>query len=103
MLETLEDLEVDAAMVWSICNETFSLTAYEAIAAGAALVTGPDSGNVAALAREGGHGLVLTEAELMTQIESGALLKLARGKRRPRLYDLAYSALTVDLLPERQP
>ncbi len=103
MLETLEALEVDAAMVWSICNETFSLTAYEAIAAGAALITGTDSGNVAALARDGGHGLVLTEAELMAQIETGALLKLARGRRRPQLYDLAYSALTVDLLPERQP
>lgn len=101
MLETLESLQVDAAMVWSICNETFSLTAYEAIAAGAAIITGTDSGNVAALAGAGGHGLVLTEAELMDQIETGALLKLARGKRRPRLYDLAYSALTVDLLPER--
>jgi hypothetical protein len=40
--------------------------------------------------------------QLMAQIESGALLKLARSKRRPRLYDLAYSALTVDLLPERR-
>jgi hypothetical protein len=102
MLETLETLEVDAAMVWSICNETFSLTAYEAIAAGAAIITGTDSGNVAALAGAGGHGRVLTEAQLMAQIETGALLKLARHKRRPRLYDLAYSALTVDLLPERR-
>ena len=99
MRDALRHLEVDAAMIWSLCLETFSLTAYEAAAAGAAIVTGPDSGNVAAFAQEGGHGLVLQdEAALISMFESGEILQLARTRRAPTLYDLAFSNLTADLI-----
>ncbi|MFN3512991.1 MAG: hypothetical protein ACK41C_08105 [Phenylobacterium sp.] len=101
MREALEGLGVDAAMVWSLCRETFSFAAYEAAAAGAAVVTCADSGNVARFVRSGGHGLVLeTEGELLDMFETGAILDLARDRRGARLYDLAFSALTVDLLTE---
>ncbi|WP_309644910.1 hypothetical protein, partial [Phenylobacterium sp.] len=99
MRDAIRRLDVDAAMVWSICRETFSFTAYEAVAAGAAVVTGPDSGNVEAFAHENGHGLVLDdEAALIAAFESGDILALSRDVRSPVVQDLKFSALTVDLL-----
>jgi hypothetical protein len=113
MRDALETAEVDVVLAWSICRETFSYVAYEAAAAGAAVITGPDSGNVAAFVDETGHGWVLPdEAALWAAFETGEVLQLARGRRRPMLYDLDFSALTLDLgrndLPggrtdERQP
>ena len=101
MRDALRRLEIDAAMIWSLCLETFSLTAYEAAAAGAAIVTGPDSGNIAAFTQGGGHGLVLPdEAALFAMFESGEILQLARARRAPPLYDLEFSNLTADLIAE---
>ena len=69
------------------------------MAGGAAVIAGPDSGNVAAFVEETGHGLVLAgEDALAAALESGGLADLARARRKPQLYDLAFSALTVDLL-----
>lgn len=101
MQHAVERLQVDAAMIWSLCRETFSFTAHEAVAGGAAVVTGPDSGNVAAFVASGGHGRVLAdEAALTRAFETGEILELARAARRPQLYDLEHSALTLDLVPE---
>jgi hypothetical protein len=99
MQEAVEAHEADVVLIWPLCRETFSFTAYEAAAAGAAVITGPDSGNVAAFVQDGRHGLVLAdEAALAAAFESGDVVELARARRRPQLYDLAFSALTVDLL-----
>jgi len=98
MAAALEAAEPDAVLVWPLCRETFSFVAYEAVAAGCAVVTGPDSGNVAAFVDETGHGQVLSgEAALTAAFETGAILELARAHRRPMLYDLRHSALTLDL------
>ena len=101
MRDALRRLDIDAAMIWSLCLETFSLTAYEAAAAGAAIVTGPDSGNIAAFTLQGSHGLVLPhEAALTAMFESGDILALVREHRRPPLYNLEFSNLTADLIAE---
>ena len=101
MQDQLESLAVDAALIWPLCRETFSFTAYEAAAAGAAVITGPDSGNVAAFARAEGHGVVLpNEAGLMAAFASGDILSLSRGRRGATTYDLTYSGMTGDLLAE---
>ena len=98
MQQALEAADVDAVLIWSLCRETFSFVAYEAVAAGCAIITGPDSGNVAAFVTEGGHGQVMAdETALTTAFQTGAILQLARAQRRPMLYDLVYSALTLDL------
>jgi hypothetical protein len=97
MRDALEVAEIDAVLVWPLCRETFSFVAYEAVAAGCAVVTGPDSGNVAAFVSETGHGRVLEETALAAAFESGSILDLARARRGPMLYDLRYSALTLDL------
>jgi hypothetical protein len=99
MQDAIEKHEIDAVLIWPLCRETFSFIAYEAVAAGAAVITGPDSGNVAAFVTQTGHGLVLAGEEALTAaFEAGALAGLARAARKPSAYDLAFSALTVDLL-----
>ncbi|MFN3585480.1 hypothetical protein [Phenylobacterium sp.] len=98
MQAALEALEVDVALIWPLCRETFSFTAYEAAAAGAAVITGPDSGNVAAFVAETGLGLVLDdEVALARAFETGAVRKLARARRAARLHELRYSGMTADL------
>ncbi|MEO8114712.1 MAG: hypothetical protein ABI655_10040, partial [Phenylobacterium sp.] len=99
MQAAIEAAEADAVLVWPLCRETFSFTAYEAAAAGAAVITGPDSGNVAAFVESSGYGLVLADqAALIGAFESGEINRLARTRRRPQLFDLAFSNLTVDLI-----
>ena len=99
MKSALEEIEADVALVWSLCRETFSFVAYEAAAAGAAVVTSPDSGNVAAFVEAHGHGRVLAdEIALFDAFASGEILKLARTVRRPQLYDLQFSRMTADLI-----
>ncbi len=99
MQARLEALQVDAVMVWSLCRETFSFTTHEAAAAGAAILTGPDSGNVAAFVRATGLGEVIAdEAALLDLFDSGEILRLSRARRKPVLADLVHSRLTIDLL-----
>ena len=99
MQEAIEKHAIDVAVIWPLCRETFSFVAYEAVAAGAAIVAGPDSGNVAAFTEAGGHGLVMPDEDALAEaFENGEVLALARAVRKPPLYDLAFSALTVDLL-----
>ena len=99
MQQAVEQLEVDVAVIWSIFRETFCFAAYEAVAGGAAIVTGPDSANVAAFVESSGHGRVLAdEAALAAALASGELLDLARSVRKPQLFDLAFSGMTADLL-----
>lgn len=97
MRDALQAAEIDVALVWPLCRETFSFVAYEAVAAGCAVLTGRDSGNVAAFVAETGHGQILDEAALTEAFETGAFLHLGRARRAPMLYDLRYSALTLDL------
>ena len=102
MQAALEAHEVDVVLFWPLWRETFSFAAYEAIGAGCALVTGPDSGNVAAVVDEGAHGWVLPdEAALTAAFVSGGVAELARARRKPMLYDLILSGMTADLTPER--
>ena len=87
---------VDVALVWSLWPETFCFTALEAAAAGAAVVTGPDSGNVAAQVSAGLPGLTLPdEAALMRLFASGEILSLSRSAREASVRDLVFSALTT--------
>jgi hypothetical protein len=99
MRQAVEALQVDAALIWPLCRETFSFTAHEAAAGGAAVVTNPDSGNVAAFVADGGFGRMLAdEAALDEAFASGEILALSRDARRPPLFDLVYSGLSADLV-----
>ena len=104
MRDALAAAQADVVLLWSICRETFSFVAYEAVAAGCAVLTGPDSGNIAAFVEDTGHGLVLPDEDALRRaFETGEIMGLARTHRRPMLYDLAFSALTLDLVEDPTP
>jgi hypothetical protein len=104
MQRALEAAGPDVVIVWPLCRETFSFVTYEAAAAGCAIVTNPDSGNVAAAVAERGLGLVLADEQaLLAVFETGEIQSLSRAARKPALHDLEFSALTADLVREELP
>lgn len=104
MPDMLEAIRADAVLIWPLCRETFSFVAYEAAAAGAAIIAGPDSGNVAAFVEQTGFGRVLPdEATLVAAFASGEIAELARDRRRPARYDLQFSGMSADLLGQDAP
>lgn len=102
MAEAVETLDLDVAVIWSLCPETFCFTAYEAVAAGAAVLTLPDAGNVPKFVEAGeaaSRGLVVAdEHELVALFRDGGALALARSRRRPQHFDITFSRMTGDLL-----
>ncbi len=99
MRDAVDELCIDVALIWSLCRETFSFTTYEAAAGGAMVVTGPDSGNIAAFAANPQRGRVIADAQTLTAaFESGEALAWARSQRTTRRYALTFSGLTADLL-----
>ena len=96
MRDALARAGVDVALTWSLCAETFGFTALEAAAAGAAVLTGPDSGNIAAQVSAGLGGRVLAdEAALVSAFETGEVLCLSRSARGATVHDLVFSELTA--------
>ena len=79
MVRTLNDLQIDIALLWSLWPETFCIAAAEAIQAGAAVFTFKDSGNIAAMVRKTGFGAIFdSEAELERLFETGDVCKTCR-------------------------
>lgn len=102
MVEAVKDLEVDVAVIWPLCRETFSFTAYETVAGGAMVVTGPDSGNVATFAAGRGRGRVMADvAALMDAFETGEIGALGRSERIVRQYDMVYGDMSRGLVDAR--
>jgi hypothetical protein len=102
MREAVELEELDIALVWSLWPETFCLTAYEALAGGAAIITNKAAGNVCDLVRQSGEGLVLdNEKKLMSLFETGEIRRFARAHRTVRQFEIRYSELTVTCLEQR--
>ena len=96
MRDALVGAGVDVALIWSLWSETFCFTALEAAAAGAAVLTGPDSGNIAAQVKAGLAGRVLDdEAALFAAFETGEVLSLSRSARGAPVRDLVFSGLTA--------
>lgn len=90
---------LDVAIIWSIWPETFCLTAYEALAGGAAIVTNECAGNVIDLVEGIGPGVVLkNEADLFAAFKTGDILRFARARRGVQHHHLEYSSMTLELL-----
>jgi hypothetical protein len=102
MAAAVEALDIDVAIIWSLCPETFCFTAYEAVAGGAAVVTNPDAGNVPRFTVETGVGKVAKDDHALGELfESGEVLTLARAIRGERLYSLVYSRMSADFILEK--
>jgi hypothetical protein len=101
MREALCREEIDVAVLWSICPETFCITAHEALASGAFLIANENSGNVAELVRAASCGMVLKDDDMLLEafkngeVAERALESLKKGIGTGRLQ---YSALTADTL-----
>lgn len=101
MRDALMGERIDLFLQWSSCPETFSFSTYEALAAGAAVVTHPGTGNVATIVRETGRGKVLENQErLLEFFTSGEARALAESNRRTarRGASFAFSRMTIDLI-----
>lgn len=99
MADAVAQNEIDHALVWSLCPETFCLTAYEAIAGGANVITHPDAGNVPALVGATGCGVVLANESAL----SDHFADLANASPRPIVWrgaraELRHSKLTFDVI-----
>ena len=102
MTKVIREYEIDVALIWSLWPETFCLTAFEATAAGAAIITHSDSGNVRALVEAGHSGFVLdSEIDLVAGLDDGRFLSLHRDRRTVSFYDRAFSAMSDEILFSR--
>lgn len=63
MVKALQEHHIQVAVLWSICPETYSYAYFEAMTAGCYIITGKDSGNIAAQVRKNRNGIVFDSAE----------------------------------------
>lgn len=100
MQRILAECQIDLVLVLSAWPETFCLTAYEAMAAGAFVVATSNGGNVVEMVREAGRGLVVDSDEDLFRLfegdELGGCISDARRCQRP--LGLASSGVSVDLI-----
>jgi len=76
MINRLREKKIDAVVLWSICQETFSFTLYESLAAGCFVITNKNSGNIADYIKSNpDKGVVLdSDEELFRFIGEDALI-----------------------------
>jgi len=99
MTAAVEAHAIDVAVIWSLCQETFSFVAHEALAGGAAIVTSGASGNITRLVEMTGQGRILPDTQALHKLfASGAALELARARRGEWIFSLEYGGMTADLM-----
>lgn len=77
MIIRLKEKKIDTVVLWSICQETFSFTLYESLAAGCFVITNKNSGNIADYINSNpDKGVVLdSDEELFRFIGEDGLIK----------------------------
>jgi hypothetical protein len=103
MTEALRREAIDVVVLWSLWPETFCLTAFESLAAGAFIVTCEGSGNIANLVRKSACGMVLADDDRLIESfrngEVAARVKEAFDKGIPT-GTLEFSGMSADILIE---
>ncbi len=83
--QAIRDQNIDIVLHWASWRETFSFSAFEALAGGAFVLTNSGSGNVAAAVRKHRRGKVLDDADALFELaKNGGLADLAREARKRR-------------------
>lgn len=107
MSDALTRARIDIVLHWAACLETFSFTTFEALSAGAFVLTNPGSGNVQAVVRSTGRGAVIEDVPALHRLFAGdglARLVAARRARAAATELKVYrSAMSFDLPGWRQP
>jgi hypothetical protein len=101
MQTALRDHEIDAVLLWCIWPETFSFVAHEALAAGASIITCPESGNIARLAAHHcGSQVLPDEKSLISTLAGDAFVEgiLARRRSGAPVGDLVFGTMSIGLL-----
>ncbi|MCI2401186.1 hypothetical protein [Aliiroseovarius subalbicans] len=102
MMHAIRDAGIDIMVMWAHWPETYSFATLEAICGGAFVVTNPNSGNVAALVKALGRGLVFEDVDELLAFFQGPDLRRAlekhRAQRRRQVPRLHYSDMTIPLL-----
>lgn len=95
----LEEHDIDYLAMLSPWPETFSFVAHEGVAAGCTLLCLADSGNVVALARETGRGLVFDgPRQLLDFLDSPEGVRHAERARRTRTtYEIVEAGTTASI------
>ena len=82
MINCLRAYNIDAAIMWSLCQETYSFTYHECTASNVYIITGRKSGNIAEQIVLNGNGVVLnSEEELRFFFENRFESEVERFKR----------------------
>lgn len=85
MVKAVIEAGVDVAINWSLCYESFSFTAMEAVAGGAFVIARKGAGNVGSLVTAVAPNracVIETEVELQALFAEGHILELAAGADR---------------------
>ncbi|MEM1075847.1 MAG: FkbM family methyltransferase [Pseudomonadota bacterium] len=102
MIRAISSNGIDLVVHFAVWPETFSLTAAEALASSAFIVTNSKSGNVADLVRKTGRGVVLDDEESliawMASDDCHALVQQAREKRRTTILRPEFSDMAITQL-----
>ena len=88
MIYKLRAHEIDCAILWSICPETYSFTYYESMAANTFVITNKNSGNIADCVHLNCNGIVLNDIDELTQlfINIDKLMDLINGFKSRKAY-----------------
>jgi hypothetical protein len=107
MIGEIKSRKIDFVVHWANWPETFSFTAFEALAGGADVLTNSMSGNVAELVRRTRRGKIFeTQAELFDYMKSADALNTARKIQARRESDdatlsMSHMSLSVINKPDR--
>ena len=106
MIHAIKGRGVDLVLHWANWPETFSFTTFEAIAAGAYVLTNPISGNVAATVKSLRCGAVLnSEQDLREFFQDGrveAMVAEARARRKRQKTVITRSDMTFSCLEREE-
>jgi hypothetical protein len=99
MTRAISECQVDFVIHWASWPETFSFTTYEAIAAGAHILTNSISGNVAATVIRTGMGTVFDDERALNEFfsdgEANITADRVRTKRATRFCRSSFSNMTL--------
>jgi len=100
MVDALKLERIDAVVQWSIWPETFCITAHEALAAGAVVITSSASGNIPCIVGKVGTGLVFeNEQALWSAFADDDVARYVAQQKQKGLPcgSLKFSGMTADL------
>ncbi|WP_137222107.1 hypothetical protein [Shewanella sp. MEBiC00475] len=93
MVDAIKGAKLDYVYIPAPWPETFNIVCYEAIAAGAKIITHPGSGNVADFVESSGHGLVIESLNELIKTD----LNVLTDTTTKTVYDMKYSKMSASL------